>query len=192
MLSSTVLTLAIAGLLSLATSAPTTEPVRTATDRSSWVSVDFQGTTIQYDPAALVVNNTPATALESRGTPTADDSCGSSTFSGGDGPYPLTNDCRALVDWLNTQNSYFSIWTLTPDYHGVVGSGSCEFGAGTKNIYDTYVGSHDISQLVSDSIAKFATKTLVGAKGVMGCQNQCSAKKKRCGQSSVFWTVYHS
>jgi hypothetical protein len=153
MLSSRVLTLAITGLLSLATSAPTAEPFR-GSDRSSWVSVDFQGTTIQYDPVALVFNSTPA----KRNTPTSDNNCGASTFTSGVAPYPVTTDCQALQNWAYSLNAYWSIWTDTPDYHGVAGAGSCEFGAGTRDIYDTYVGSSDMGDLISSSISMYQVR----------------------------------
>ncbi|KFY42956.1 hypothetical protein V494_02148 [Pseudogymnoascus sp. VKM F-4513 (FW-928)] len=161
MLSSTVLTIAIAGLLSLVTSSPMIEPVHVATDYSSWVSVDFQGTTIQYNPAAFIVNNTLATTLESHDTlPTdavwpTDAVCGPSSFVGGDGPYPHIRDCSLLGVWVENQRKIWSVWPRTSEVHGVARSDSCEFGAGTESVYDTYVGSHDIAQLINDSIKKF-------------------------------------
>ena len=162
MLSSTVL--AIVALFSLGTSAPTAEQHgRPVTDRSTWVSVDFHGSVIQYDPARLILDpgttlSTHKTTLSTRQTPTTDNTCGPSTFTSGIAPYPVTTDCQALEAWAYSLNAYWSIWTNTPDYHGVAGAGSCEFGAGTRNDYDTYVGSSDMGDLISSSISMFQVR----------------------------------
>ena len=39
-----------------------------------------------------------------------------------------------------------------PDWHAVVHAGNCAFGAGTRNTYNTYVGSEDMGGLIRDSI----------------------------------------
>ncbi|KFX87796.1 hypothetical protein V495_08247 [Pseudogymnoascus sp. VKM F-4514 (FW-929)] len=197
--SSTILTFAITGLLSLATAAPTAEPAEPVerlhvTDRSTWVSVDYKGHKIEYDPKALIIQGSEKHgALTVLAGPTSNDLCGSSTFESGVPPYPVTNDCAVLRDWAWSLNSYWSIWTNTPDYHGLAGDGSCEFGAGTHNTYDTYVGSRDIGDLVNSSIVRYQNFGLVGARGVTGCANECTINGCTfSGPSSVFWTVYHS
>jgi hypothetical protein len=157
---SSVIAVAATGLLSLAMANPAKEPFRGA-DRSEWVSVEFQGHTIQYDPKALV-HHKPSTK---RDTPTSDNNCGDSTFNSGVAPYPVTTDCQALQNWAYSLNAYFSIWTNTPDYHGVAGAGSCEFGAGTRDIYDTYIGSQDMGDLISDSIKRFQVRYSSATEG---------------------------
>ncbi|KAJ0124316.1 hypothetical protein J7T55_005654 [Diaporthe amygdali] len=140
-------------------------------DTSNWVSVDFQGKTLKYNPAALntsvQVHTTSSGDVFSPAVITKD-CCGDSSFSGTDAPWPSEGDCAVIRDWAYTLNAYWSIWTNTPDYHGVVVYNTCVFGAGTRNTYDTYIGSSDMGDIVRDSITRLANNGLVGAAGNMG------------------------
>lgn len=134
-------------------------------DTSNWISVDFRGTTITYNPSILNVSAS-ATAMVKARAPDAGlrpraacstDCCGDSSFVGTNAPWAREGDCAAIRDWAYAQNKAFSIWTNTPDYHGVVFAGTCAFGAGTLNaLANTYVGSSDIGDLTRDGIRRFA------------------------------------
>lgn len=168
MMTSKLVTLAITAALSLSMGShaiPTTQ-VETRSERgfqmgdtSAWASVDFQGKTIHYDPARVSFGP-PFQTRNSIAARTLDnDDCGASTFSGTAAPWAVTTDCAAIRDWAYAQNTYFSIWTSTPDYHGIVYAGTCAFGAGTENYFDTYVGSSDIGDVTRDGINQFQVRS---------------------------------
>ncbi|KAK4455226.1 putative necrosis-inducing factor-domain-containing protein [Podospora aff. communis PSN243] len=160
-------------------------------DTSTWVSVEFQGKTITYNPA-IVVNVTEASASGTSAKRTSvlakrapcsgnnDDCCGGSSFNGTPAPWAWTSDCAAIRDWAYSQSRYFSVVHPTGDYHGVVFAGSCAFGAGSWNILATYVGSADIGDVTRDAINIFAgSNGQVGAYGTMKCALD----------SDVFWKL---
>lgn len=124
-------------------------------DTIGWTSVEFQGATILYNATARKQPNElqgPLTVLD---VPTSDDTCGASSFGGTPSPWPLISDCAAIRDYAYSENVYYGVWTNNPDYHGVLVSGTCAFGAGTRNILDTYLGSSDIGDLISTSIQNY-------------------------------------
>jgi Ecp2-like pathogen effector protein (putative necrosis-inducing factor) len=138
---------------------PSTEDFMAGVDTSEWVSVEFQGKTVTYDPAALDFSGqgTSKRADDSgahlfRRAVCGNDCCGGSSFNPQAGPFARVSDCLVIRDWAYAQNRPFSIWTNTPDYHGVVFAGSCAFGAGTRNVQETFVGSSDIGDLTRDGI----------------------------------------
>jgi hypothetical protein len=135
-------------------------------DTSTWVSVQFQGKTITYNPALVhtAVTSTSGTSakrsvLNKRGPCSGgsnEDCCTGSTFNGTPAPWAWTSDCIAIRDWAYAQHSWFNVVRLTGDYHGIVYAGSCAFGAGTNNFFPTYIGSTDIGDLTKDGINIFA------------------------------------
>jgi hypothetical protein len=168
-------------------------------DTSTWVSVQFQGKTITYN-AALVKNTTVASTsgtsakrsvLNKRGPCSGgsnEDCCTGSTFDGTPAPWAWTSDCITIRDWAYAEDRYFEVRGPTPDYHGVVFSGSCAFGAGTQNWFLTYIGSTDIGDLTRDGINIFAgANGQVGAHGTMKCSNGAYVNPDQ--GSSVFWKL---
>jgi hypothetical protein len=151
-------------------------------DTSTWVSVQFHGKTITYNPA--IVNTTVASTsgtsatrsvLNKRGPcsgGSTEDCCNGSTFGGTAAPWAWTDDCIAIRDWAYAQHTRYGVWTNTGDYHGIVYAGSCAFGAGTFNHYITYIGSTDIGDVTRDGINMFAVSVpapkLQGARPVFG------------------------
>ncbi|KAF5505096.1 hypothetical protein CGCS363_v004281 [Colletotrichum siamense] len=159
-------------------------------DTSDWVPFEFQGKTLKVNPAALNITKAPGEVSVKVIT---NDCCGGSSFVGTGAPYPNVGDCAVIRDWAYTLNQYWSIWTNTPDYHGVVVYGTCVFGAGTRNTYDTYIGSSDIGDLVRDAINGHSSNGVVNCAGDMGCENQCT--QSGCpfsGRSAVFWKMQHN
>ncbi|WQF79015.1 Putative Ecp2 effector protein [Colletotrichum destructivum] len=199
MFAAKITSIALMAILSNVAVAGPTNPVavrqETHIDTSDWVPVKFQGKILKYNPAALntsvVIHNPPGSDGGDMSTAViTNDCCGGSSFSGTASPWPTQGDCAVIRDWAYTLNTYWSIWTNTPDYHGVIVYGTCVFGAGTRNVYDTYVGSSDMADLVRDGINRFANNGLVGAAGEMGCENSCT--QSGCpfsGRSSVFWKL---
>jgi hypothetical protein len=132
-------------------------------DTSTWVSVQFQGKTITYNPA--LVNTTVASTsgtsakhsvLNKRGPCLGggdEDCCTGSTFNGTPVPWAWTSDCIAIRDWAYVQHWWYNVVHPTGNYHAIVYAGSCAFGAGSYNVYDTYIGSTDIGDLTRDSIS---------------------------------------
>ena len=135
-------------------------------DTSTWVSVDFQGKTITYNPAMVNVTKASTSGTSAKRTVLAkrdpcsgnnnDNCCGASSFNGTPAPWAWTSDCIAIRDWAYSQHSYFGVATNTGDYHGIVFAGSCAFGAGTWNVFSTYIGSTDIGDVTRDAINIFA------------------------------------
>ena len=148
-------------------------------DTSTWISVQFRGKTITYNPA--VVNTTMASTsgtsaersvLSKRGPCVGgsnEDCCLGSSFNGTPAPWAWTSDCAAIRDWAYTQHWYFNVQHPTGDYHGIVYAGSCAFGAGSWNWYITYIGSTDIGDLTRDAINIFAVS--VPAPKFQGAQS---------------------
>ncbi|GKT76328.1 hypothetical protein ColTof4_08751 [Colletotrichum tofieldiae] len=169
--------------------------VPTSSSSMDAVSVDFHGKIIKYNPAALNFSTEVhgSSSGESTTAVITNDCCGGSSFVGTGAPWPTQGDCAVIRDWAYTLNQYWSIWTNTPDYHGVIQYNTCVFGAGTRNTYDTYVGSSDMGDLIRDGINRFAGNGLVGAAGDMGCENSCT--QVGCpfsGRSAVFWKLQRS
>ncbi|EAQ82915.1 predicted protein [Chaetomium globosum CBS 148.51] len=169
-------------------------------DTSTWVSVQFHGKTITYNPDALVVNATVASTSETSAKRSVlhkrgpciggsnEDCCGGSSFSGTPAPWAWTSDCAAIRDWAYNQHTTFNVHGITGDYYGIVFAGSCAFGAGTWNWYTTYMGSTDIGDLTRDGINMFAgSNGQVGAQGSMKCSN--SAFSDPSSGSDVFWKL---
>lgn len=164
-------TLGLLAILGHVSSHPTTTSSAPITNRdfmagvdtSSWITVDFQGTNVTYNPSIFKSHSqggmSRLPAVDGGLRPQfwcQSDCCGASSFGGTDAPWASEGDCAAIRDWAYAQNQAFNIWTNTPDYHGVVFAGSCAFGAGTRNIFDTSVGSSDIGDLTRDGINGFA------------------------------------
>lgn len=137
------------GSLAVPTSTDADTIVASKIDTSDWIPFDYQGKTIKVNPAALNYTKNPDVFSVSVLT---NDCCGGSSFVGTGAPYPDIGDCAVIRDWAYGLNVYWSIWTNTPDYHGIAFYNTCVFGAGTRNIYDTYIGSSDIGDLIRDSI----------------------------------------
>lgn len=125
-------------------------------DTRDWVSVDFQGKTIEYNPAAFNSSSedTEDVAPAKRGDD--NDLCSDSSYSGTEAPWPNESDCGTLGDWVSRQNRYYDVEGNTPDYYGIVKAGTCVFGAGTKNFMGARIGSSDISAAISESISRLA------------------------------------
>lgn len=165
-------------------------------DTSTWVSVQFHGKTITYNPE--LVNTTLASTsrtsakrsvLHKRGRcgNSDEDCCNGSTFNGTPAPWAWISDCAAIRDWAYAQHWWFNVHGLTGDYYGIVFAGSCAFGAGTRNVYATYIGSTDIGDLTGDGINIFGANGQVGAHGNMGCCNEQTGNPSQ--GSNVFWKL---
>ena len=141
-------------------------------DTSNWISVQFQGKTITYNPAVFQSSGDSTSTSHNGGLSTlsascTNDCCGQSSFGGTAAPWAHEGDCAAIRDWAYAQNTRFSVWGATPDYHGIVFAGTCAFGAGTENWYNTYIGSSDIGDLTRDGINQFAVRILKRALGTL-------------------------
>jgi hypothetical protein len=124
-------------------------------DTRDWVTFDFKGKTIGYNPAAF---NISSADTESSATVKRDDNdlCGDSSYSGTEGPWPNESDCATLGDWASREKKSWDVQGNTPDYHGIIYAGTCVFGAGTKNFFGAQIGTSDISAAISESISRFA------------------------------------
>lgn len=124
-------------------------------DTRDWITVEFKGKTISYNPAAF---NASSEDTESAATVKRDDNdiCGDSSYSGTQGPWPNESDCTTLGEWASRQKNTWDVQGNTPDYHGIIYAGTCIFGAGTRNFFGAQIGSFDISAAISESIKKFA------------------------------------
>ncbi|KFY47657.1 hypothetical protein V495_01889 [Pseudogymnoascus sp. VKM F-4514 (FW-929)] len=109
-------------------SSPIAEPirVRTPTDRSSGVSVDFEGQTIQYNPAAHVTINDAFNAKRELTRRVSDNTCGASTFYPGIAPYPSVADCELLKTWVYSLHEPFTV-SDPNNYHGLVSAGTSPY-----------------------------------------------------------------
>jgi len=135
-------------------------------DTSTWVSVQFQGKTITYNPAIVNVTEASASGTSAKRTVLAkrvpcsgnnnENCCGASSFNGTPAPWAWTSDCATIRDWAYAQSTFFDVVNPTGDYHGVVFAGSCAFGAGSWNVFAPYIGSTDIGDVTRDAINIFA------------------------------------
>ncbi|KAH7411443.1 putative necrosis-inducing factor-domain-containing protein [Cadophora sp. MPI-SDFR-AT-0126] len=191
MVSSKTLHLALLTLLPLSLAVPTPNPaiesVPSSTEPVDWIPIE--GTTVFVNSAALVDTTIdPAKKvkrlLQAR---SGADRCGASSFSGIPAPWANTGDCWAIHDYCRDRNTYWGVWDHTSSTHPVLTAGTCVFEAGTKNIFQTYIGSYDIRDLIRDGINKFQGNGQVGAQGDMGCENTGELSGSR-----VNWKVKHS
>lgn len=129
-------------------------------DTRDWVSVEFNGKTIMYNPAALNASSEDTEAAMSAKRDDSNDVCGDSSYHGTEGPWPNESDCGTLGAWAAEQKRTWSVQGNTPDYHGIIYAGTCVFGAGTKNFFGAQIGSSNISAAISQSIKQFAVRCI--------------------------------
>lgn len=160
MFSTKITTIALVAMFSatsLAAAVPNTmntAPIQL--DTRDWVSVDFKGKTIEYNPAAFNASSEDIENMVPAKRGDNNDYCGDSSYSGTEAPWPNESDCATLGDWVSRENKYYDVWANTPDFHGIIRAGTCVFGAGTKNFLGAKIGSTDISAAISESISRFA------------------------------------
>lgn len=86
--------------------------------------------------------------------------CQDSSFENHTSPgSPHSDDCWVIADGMYTEYLHgpiinFSIFRGS-DWNGLVWYGTCIFGAQTQNIFKTWVGVKDISDLTADGISRF-------------------------------------
>lgn len=130
-------------------------------DTRDWVSVDFQGKAIEYNPAAFNSSNENAEDVSPAKRDDKTDYCNDGSYSGTEAPWPVESDCATLGDWVSRQSTSYSVWGNTGDYHGLLRAGSCVFGAGSKNVLGAKIGSSDISAAITESIKRLAVCCLL-------------------------------
>ncbi|KAK3317242.1 putative necrosis-inducing factor-domain-containing protein [Cercophora scortea] len=105
---------------------------------------------------------------------------------------PLVSDCQVIIENIINGGE----WTVFEAFrHQLVQYGTCAFsvqGLGALGVVQFLVGNSDISDVISESVFRFAWKDphgnlLVGAKGNMNCQGTLSS-----GVEPVLWGIYHT
>ncbi|KAH7330140.1 hypothetical protein BKA65DRAFT_554130 [Rhexocercosporidium sp. MPI-PUGE-AT-0058] len=214
MVSSKILGLSALALfpMSFAAPAPVPETISAATAAIDWVPFDFNGKTVYVNSAAIVGSSIDtakkaARDLARRARPD-NDTCGGSSINSHPSPFANTADCAVIRDWAGTQNTWWGIWNNTPDTHGVLYYGTCVFEAGTRNLWESWIGSTDIRDLTRDALNKWQAGSIypdkrlvtlltdnlksggnVAAQGEMQCDNVNSPE---FGTSTTRWTIKHS
>lgn len=187
MFSIKITTVALVALFSATSlAAATPNSVDTATihqlDTRDWISVEFGGKTVMYNPSAV---NAPSEDTEGAVTAKRDDNdvCTDTSYSNTGGPWPSESDCATLGDWASRNGTTWAVKSSTPDYHGIIGVGNCVFGAGTRNHFGAYIGSSDISSIISESIKKYAV-CYIAPKSLLAliftltcCLEQCYGRR---------------
>ncbi|KAH9220680.1 hypothetical protein DL95DRAFT_403923 [Leptodontidium sp. 2 PMI_412] len=167
-----MLPLSILALVPISSAAPTPESVASSTDAIDWIPVAFEGKTLYVNGAALVESSIDPAKRAARSllrrTPDSD-ACGGSSFNS----HPALLCCHCRL-------------------HGLWYYGSCVFEAGTRNIFDTYIGSTDVSYLQHRN--EYGDKLLTNAKsgGVVASQGSMGCDNANGGSSLVNWKIKHS
>ncbi|KAH6711332.1 hypothetical protein BKA61DRAFT_676542 [Leptodontidium sp. MPI-SDFR-AT-0119] len=161
-----MLPLSILALVPISSAAPTPESVASSTDAIDWIPVAFEGKTLYVNSAALVESSIDPAKRAARSllrrAPDSD-ACGGSSFNS----HPALLFCHCRL-------------------HGLWYYGSCVFEAGTRNIFDTYIGSTDVRDVIRDALNKWQSGGVVASQGSMGCDNANG------GSSLVNWKIKHS
>ncbi|KAH7071471.1 putative necrosis-inducing factor-domain-containing protein [Paraphoma chrysanthemicola] len=114
--------------------------------------------------------------------------CGDSTFvNQSSGGSPQISDCQQIVRNIAGGGT----WTvgLGGEHHQIVQYGTCAFGInGDSSMNAAYIGNGDISDLINDSIKRFAWQGKVGAKGHMACRSIQGA----VSGGGLTWGIYHT
>ncbi|KAH7079713.1 putative necrosis-inducing factor-domain-containing protein [Paraphoma chrysanthemicola] len=114
--------------------------------------------------------------------------CGDSTFvNQSSGGSPLIADCQQIVRNIAGGGT----WTVSvvKSHRQLVSYGTCVFGVdGDGGGLFVHVGNGDISDLINDSIKRFAWQGKVGAKGHMQCQNIDGG----ITYAGLNWGLYHT
>ncbi|KAK3689000.1 putative necrosis-inducing factor-domain-containing protein [Podospora appendiculata] len=105
---------------------------------------------------------------------------------------PLVSDCQVIVENIINGGE----WTVFEGFrHQLVQYGTCAFsvqGLGALGVVQFLVGNSDISDVISESVFRFAWtdphgNLLVGSKGNMNCQGTLNS-----GTEPVIWGIYHT
>ncbi|KAG4431115.1 hypothetical protein IFR05_013402 [Cadophora sp. M221] len=160
------------------------------------IPVDFNGKTLYVNSAAIVDSSAKpakkaARSLLRRAGPD-NDTCGPSSFDSHPGPYPTTRDCGVIRDWAFTQNTYWGVWTNTPDTWSLVLIMALVYLKQERGMCITSTSAPlmwEISRVMPSTFGRFGG--LIAAQGNMGCDNDGSLYDGR-GQSSTNWKIKHS
>lgn len=112
------------------------------------------------------------------------DLCRESSFENQDSSAsPLISDCLQIA----TNIAEGGQWSVTSGaQHQLVQFGTCAFGVqGCCGDAFFYVGNQDIIDIIHDSIARFGSNGIVGAKGQMKCTGAAIPP-------TVSWGLYHT
>ncbi|KAH4260851.1 hypothetical protein HBI81_081930 [Parastagonospora nodorum] len=175
--------------LSFAAPAPAPEPLSAATTAIQWIPIEFNGKTLYLNSAVVAVSANPAKGADvtilNNNAPDSD-TCDGTTLDPHPAPFANTADCAVIRDWTRTQNSYWGVWDNTPDTHGLLYYGTCVFEAGTRNIYETWIGSSNIADITELALNRWQSGGVVASQGQTECDN------RGIGTSTVRWTIKHS
>ncbi len=143
---------------------------------------------------------TPPSAVDRRGGPSftevlkslPQNMCGPTAMRAGSAASAASvKDCQGLVGDLTGAAVYYKAWGWDDagdvSYQVIASHGTCAFGVVPAQVGaggDIYVGNADVTDLVSDSIRRFAKDGKVASLGTMSCSSTEGPLAGACG-------IYH-